>query len=153
MANRSGDAYTAPTSAALAAVARMRIAGNADVDDLLTSARKADESDIGGQAEWRWAWALDAARRHDVATAESLAREAMVLVAPTEAPLHQAEADIVLAEVLTAAGRPPEARPLLLRAMERFRKKEATAAVARVERLLVDVPNTPAGTTVARVLR
>jgi hypothetical protein len=136
IANRSGDTYTAPTSAALAAVARMRMPGDADVDDLLSIARKADESDIGGQAEWRWAWALDAARRHDLVTAERLAREAMVLLEPTEAPLHQAEAEIVLAEVLTAAGRSTEARPLLVRAMERFRKKGATAAVRRVERLL-----------------
>ena len=73
------------------------------------------------------------ARRGDLVEAERLAREAVALGDPTDAPDAKAAVRRDLATVLAAAGKPDEALDALGEARELFERKGHTVGVAAVE--------------------
>ena len=72
-------------------------------------------------------------------TAESLAREAVDLSEPTDWLIMKGDALMDLAEVLTLAGRPDEAKPFIERALGMFELKEATSYVEFAARALAEL--------------
>ncbi|MGI8929105.1 MAG: hypothetical protein ACR2H0_06550 [Candidatus Limnocylindrales bacterium] len=141
---RTGDRLGQPSAAALCALARCRLGCDEDIDRLLTAAQAAAPSDIAGQAQWRMAVAAaEKLRDGDREYAERLALEAVDRLETTEGPLEQAEAYVVLADVLAWQGRREPARAALLQARERYTRKGATAAVARVDRLVDEALDYP----------
>jgi tetratricopeptide (TPR) repeat protein len=91
-----------------------------------------DQWDIATQTWWRSAQALVCAHRGQHADAELVAREAVSIVASTDALNFQGDALCDLAEVLAAAGRTEEAAEALKQALERYERKKNLAMVAQV---------------------
>lgn len=79
------------------------------------------------------------ARRGDLVEAERLAREAVALGDPTDAPDAKAAVRRDLATVLAAAGKPDEALDALGEARELFERKGHTVGVAAVEALRAEL--------------
>ena len=131
-----GAAVTAVTAAAVVAIARLLDDRDNEVEGLLEMARAADATDIMTQAGWREVAALLASRRGQHDEADRLAREAVTVLAETQAPLDRADAAIVLGYVLRSAGRGEDARDAFLAARSFFEAKGATAFARRVEQVL-----------------
>jgi DNA-binding SARP family transcriptional activator/predicted ATPase len=95
--------------------------------------RHATEGDISAQFSWRSARALVLARHGDPSGAEIFAREAVEILAATDALNQHAQAVLDLAEVLRIAGRLDEARQAADEAAKLFERKEnvVSARVAR----------------------
>jgi hypothetical protein len=91
-----------------------------------------DQWDYATQTWWRAAQALVCAHRGQDADAELLARDAVSIVASTDALNYQGDALCVLAEVLAAAGRTEEAAEALEQALERYERKKNLAMVAQL---------------------
>jgi predicted ATPase/class 3 adenylate cyclase len=82
-----------------------------DVDELCQRSRQlATDDDIATQAVWRCAQGRSLARRGSLVEAEAMVREALDLLARTDATVLLLDAYLDLGEVLTAAGRVSEAR-------------------------------------------
>jgi hypothetical protein len=87
--------------------------------------------DCDPQVRLRWVRALVQARRGELATARSLAREAVQLAAPTGYLVLHGSALLALAEVEETAGAPTEAAAALRAAIELFERKEDVVLAAR----------------------
>jgi class 3 adenylate cyclase/tetratricopeptide (TPR) repeat protein len=131
-----GATYTATTAAAVVAVARLRLGLLDEVDELMRVAREAPPDDVATSSYLADATALLALSRNDVPTAIKHARHSVELLRPTQATLDQAEAHVVLGEVLRAAGHDDDADRALRDALSLFEAKGATACIARVRRLI-----------------
>ncbi len=93
----------------------------------------ADADDVEAQALWRTLEAQVGARRGSGAAAVALAREALVVLEPTDAPMLRADALASLADVLTLTGATPdEIRQTVDAAIALYEAKGATAAAAHV---------------------
>jgi class 3 adenylate cyclase/tetratricopeptide (TPR) repeat protein len=106
-------------------------------------AGRADElgssDDAATQMLWRQARAKVLARRGDYAQAESLAREAVTIGETTEALNDQADTYADLAEVLSLAGRHPEAAAALEEALTRYEQKGNIVMLTRTRGRLAAV--------------
>ncbi|MEA2126366.1 MAG: hypothetical protein QOI80_3148 [Solirubrobacteraceae bacterium] len=91
----------------------------------------ADPADHGTQALWRTVQARHLARLGRLPDAEALAREAVGLVARTDALTDRGEAFEALAEVLRAGGRTAEAESAIDKAVALYDRKGATVMAAR----------------------
>jgi thioredoxin-like negative regulator of GroEL len=78
------------------------------------------------------AFAAEQGQRGKHADAESLAREAVSILASTDALNNQGDALCDLAEVLAAASRTEEAADALEQALDRYGRKKNLAMVAQV---------------------
>ena len=87
--------------------------------------------DVFSQVLWRTARAKICARRGELKRAEALAREAVQLAEQTDLLNAQADALLDLAEVLTLAGRPEEARVLVEESGRRYRRKGNLVSLER----------------------
>jgi hypothetical protein len=90
------------------------------------------DDDFASQAAWRMAQARVLSHRGEHDEALRLADEAIAINEMTDYLTWQAESDEVRGMVLTAAGRPAEAREAYDRALERFERKGVVPAVERV---------------------
>lgn len=79
------------------------------------------------------------ARRGDLAAAETMAREAVALVEPTDSLEHKATSRYDLAVVLIAGGRRDEALDVLTQARAIYAEKGHTVGVGRVEELRAEL--------------
>jgi len=96
----------------------------------------ADPDDTVSQVLWRQARAILAARGGDADTAERLATEAVMLVAPTQEVELAADAYADLAEVLHLAGRDDEAGPPAREALLRYQQKGNAVSGGRLREKL-----------------
>ena len=99
------------------------------------AAELADEDDVEAQALWRRVRARALAEEGRFEEAESLVRESLALLAPTDAPVMRADALVDLAEVLTASGH-ADGRPPLEQALDLYTRKGNVVSAARVRTLL-----------------
>ena len=95
-----------------------------------------EEHDIAAQALWRQVQARVDASRGEHAEAEPLAREAVEMLAETDALPAQGDALFDLAEVLDAAGRRDEAVAALRRALECYERKQLVPLAHRTRERL-----------------
>ena len=91
--------------------------------------------DVFSQVLWRSGRAKILARRGQPVAAEALAREAVALVERTDLLNTRGDTLADLAEVLTQAGRPEEAAPVLEQAAELFERKGNRVSLERVRHL------------------
>jgi tetratricopeptide (TPR) repeat protein len=95
-----------------------------EVDQWIERARAATEPhDVESQIAWRKPRALLLAHRGDYAEAETLAQETVRLANGTDDPTAQADARVVLADVLGLAGQTDQAATTLDEAIELFEAK------------------------------
>jgi class 3 adenylate cyclase/tetratricopeptide (TPR) repeat protein len=97
-----------------------------------TAAALAEREDVAAQALQRTTRARVLLREGASAEAELLAREAVELAAPTDFLALQAEAALVLSEVLHTAGEASEADALVARTHELYERKGNLVAAGRV---------------------
>jgi hypothetical protein len=128
-----GDAANA-TPAGLALAEALLQAGAVDEADALAAAAQADapEDDVETQVAWRLIRAAASARRGDPSSGLPYANEAVALALPSDFLLMRSEAHAVLADVLSALGREPEAERARRIAADGYRRKGATSALARL---------------------
>jgi hypothetical protein len=88
-----------------------------------TGRRLARADDVSTQCLWRMAEALVHVDRGDVSHAESLAREAIALLAETDMIEYRGHASRALARVLEAAGRRDEAAAAAREALSFYEQK------------------------------
>lgn len=100
--------------------------------------------DASAQMLWRQTQALVDSHRGRHAQAERLAREAVVIGEKTDALNWQGDALCDLAQVLGAAGKTGEAAEALEQGLERYRRKENLAMVARIQPRLEQLRGTMA---------
>jgi class 3 adenylate cyclase/tetratricopeptide (TPR) repeat protein len=98
-----------------------------------------DLSDVDPQFRWRAVRAKVLARRGEYAAAETLAREAVSLIAHTDWLNQQANLQMDLAEVLQRAGRGDEARSAVEEAIHLYDVKENRVAATRARVRLADL--------------
>ncbi|MGH3134540.1 MAG: hypothetical protein ACRDNY_12525, partial [Gaiellaceae bacterium] len=96
----------------------------------------ATEDDVDTQALWRCLLSKIQARRGAFEEGEALVREAIDVLAPTDAVLLQYGAFLDLAEVLDLAGRAEEARAAIKEALGLAELKQSTVMVAAAKRVL-----------------
>jgi ATP/maltotriose-dependent transcriptional regulator MalT len=96
----------------------------------------ADPDDFDAQMRWRRARARVLARRGELEAAERLAREALELVAGTDALNDHADTLLDLAEVLRLAGRGQQAARAVGEAIVLYERKENVAMATQARRLL-----------------
>ena len=99
----------------------------------------ATADDVDTQALWRCVLGKVAARRGDVAKGEALVREALDILAPTDAVLLKTGALLDLAEVLRLAGRETEANVAIEQVVE-LAELKGSAVMSRAARDLVALP-------------
>jgi tetratricopeptide (TPR) repeat protein len=99
----------------------------------------AADGDVTSQSIWRSVRAKVLARRGDAEVADRLSIEAVDLVAPTEAPLHLADALADRAEVLRLLGRDIEAGTVLEEAARIYADKGDRVSAERARRFLRDL--------------
>jgi class 3 adenylate cyclase/tetratricopeptide (TPR) repeat protein len=131
-----GELYYRPLVTAMLAQA-LYAQGRSDEALELTdaAAQLAAEDDVEPQALWRSVRAKVLAVGGDFEEATRLGREAVELLATTDAVFVQVEALVDLAEVLRLAHREDEARSALAQARELCWLKQITAPVSRIEAL------------------
>jgi class 3 adenylate cyclase/tetratricopeptide (TPR) repeat protein len=129
-----GDHYWLPSVAGLLAQA-MVAAGRLDEAKAMTrvAEQRARADDVDAQALWRCARAKVDARRGDAAGAEALVREALRLLAPTDAIVVQVTALADAADVLVLCGRPDSAASALEQALDLARAKQSPILISRLE--------------------
>jgi tetratricopeptide (TPR) repeat protein len=91
---------------------------------------------IAAQVLWRGARGMLLARRGNVESGETLAREAVDLALRTDRVDTQTDALMDLAEVLRVGGRRGQAAPVVADALRRYEAKEMRPAAARARALL-----------------
>ncbi|CAN5668805.1 AAA family ATPase [soil metagenome] len=129
----AGDEYQRLTLVALQVDAMARLAEDIDsVTDLLEEVARAAESDAYTQTISRRAGARQALAQGDLEGGARLASEALALLVTAQAPLEEAEAMMVLAEVALARGLPSEAAEHMREAQRAYAAKGAAAAVGRI---------------------
>ena len=116
-----------------------------EVESLTDRARTlAADVDVASQALWRGTLARTLARRASYGEAEELIREALDLLAPTDATMYQLDAYLDLGEVLSATGRTSEAREAYLAARALAELKGGVVALSAVLRRLEALDAAPA---------
>jgi class 3 adenylate cyclase/tetratricopeptide (TPR) repeat protein len=131
-----GERYLRPVVLATLAQAVYVQEELAEADELAaTASQLAAEDDVEAQALWRLVRAKVLSQRGDRLEAERLAREAVLALGESDAPLIRVEALIDLSEVLKN-DEPGEAGAALHHALELCRLKRMTVPTARVEALL-----------------
>ena len=137
-----GDALFLSTYAAELA---LTLAETGRVDEALELADLSKEisapTDVESQIAWRLARAAALATRSQLDEAEQLAREAVELAFTRDAPVSCADALVVLARVLRAAGKDAEANAEGERAIAELRRKGSEPAVEHARRRLELVPS------------
>jgi tetratricopeptide (TPR) repeat protein len=98
----------------------------------LVSKEATSSDDVWAQVAWRAARSKILARRGELEEAERLAREAVELIAPTDALNMRAHALGSLAQVVAAAGRTEEAAEHTDEAVRLYETKGNVAAAANV---------------------
>jgi ATP/maltotriose-dependent transcriptional regulator MalT len=139
-----GDRFWLPSVAGLLAQA---LIAQGRLDEADEPARLAEEraraDDVDAQSQWRCARAKILALSGEPRRAETLAREAVELLEPTDAVLVQVAALADLSAVLAADGRQQDALAPLERAIRLARAKASPALVARLQAVrpaLLDEP-------------
>ena len=102
----------------------------------LATEELADEGDVDAQSQWRTSRARVLAQRGSLAEAETLAREAVDLLEPTDAVVDKISAQTDLARVLLLAGREDEARTLIDDARAMAERKGSRVLLDRVDELV-----------------
>ena len=105
----------------------------------LATEELADEGDVDAQALWRTTRARVLAQRGSLGEAETLAREAVELLAPTDGLVTKIGAHTDLARILLLAGREAEARALIDDARVMAKRKGSPALLDRVDELAAAV--------------
>ena len=135
-----GERYYRSTIAGLHARARFALG---DVDGALASAilsrTLADPDDSEAQILWRSAEGKVCAARGDAVNAIRLSNEAVAIAAETVDLMLHADALSDAAEAFISLARPREAEPLLREALALYERKGATAAAARMRRVVDDL--------------
>jgi tetratricopeptide (TPR) repeat protein len=115
-----------------------------EAEPLARRARElANEEDVWSQAMWRMVEALILVSRGSHNEAERLAREAVAIVEPTDSLSEQGQALTDFAEVLSAAGKPDEARAALEQALDRYERKKNLVMTDRVREKLATTAARP----------
>jgi len=144
LSSMSSRGLLATTTAMLAQVLyaqrRMREAGELS----RATAESAAPDDIITQVIWRGVQAKVLAAEGRCDEAEALAREAVVLVEPTDLLSHHGDALLDLAEVLVTCGRHGEPYDVVRAGFALYERKENTVAAARARALLRDDMEAPA---------
>jgi class 3 adenylate cyclase/tetratricopeptide (TPR) repeat protein len=131
-----GERYFLPLIAAHLAQAVQEQGRDAEAARLAATAQElADDDDVEAQALWRRVRARTLLREGRLDEAEELARESLALLAPTDAPVMQADALVDLAEVQLAGGA-LEGRKALDQALDLYTSKGNVVSAARVRDLL-----------------
>ena len=106
-----GERWLLPTVAGHLAQTLLEHGAPLDEIDALTERARslAADVDVATQALWRCARGRSLARRGSYAEAESLIREAVDLLAPTDATMYQLDAHLDLGDVLADTGRTSDA--------------------------------------------
>jgi ATP/maltotriose-dependent transcriptional regulator MalT len=102
----------------------------------LATEELADEGDVDAQSQWRTSRARVLAQRGSLAEAETLSREAVDLLEPTDAVVDKISAQTDLARVLLLAGREDEARTLIDDARAMAERKGSRVLLDRVDELV-----------------
>jgi Flp pilus assembly protein TadD len=97
------------------------------------------EDDVIIQIGWRTAKAKLLARGGKLSAAETLAREAVTLIEPTDALNLRAKTLLDLSDVLRHAHRVDEAREAVEEALMLFSRKENTAGASRAQSRLAEL--------------
>ncbi len=100
----------------------------------------AAEDDVFSQALWRTALAKVEVGRGELERAETLVREAMGILEPTDLLNVQADTWLDLAEILRLQGRPDEAREAAEEAARRYERKGNLPSLARATSLAGELP-------------
>jgi tetratricopeptide (TPR) repeat protein len=103
----------------------------------------ANDRDLYSQAVWRLALALVNSGRGQHAEAERLAREAVLVLEPTDSLIEQGNALVDLATVLDAADRADEATAALEQALDRYERKKSLVMAERVREKLATTAARP----------
>jgi class 3 adenylate cyclase/tetratricopeptide (TPR) repeat protein len=108
-----------------------------EAEALALEARElATADDVDSQALWRCLQSKLLARRGALEEGEALVREALAILAPTDAVLLKYRANVDLAEVLSIAGRQAEAEEAIRDALELAELKRSQVMVAAAQTLL-----------------
>ena len=138
-----GRAYLATRAATLADV----LYRQGRLEDAARYAAAAESGSTSGDlaTEWRWrsVAAKLAARAGESDRAELLAREAVGLLADTDALHERGRCSLDLAEVLTLSGRPAEAATALRDALALFEQKGSVVAAEQTRALLAETTESP----------
>jgi tetratricopeptide (TPR) repeat protein len=131
-----GERYLRPVVMATLAQAVYVQEQHREADELaITASQLAAEDDVEAQALWRLVRAKVLSQRGDGLEAERLAREAVLALGESDAPLIRVEALVDLAEVLKE-NQPGEARAALHQARELCQLKHMTVPMVRVDALI-----------------
>jgi tetratricopeptide (TPR) repeat protein len=131
-----GERYFLPLIAAhLAQAVQAQGRDDEAVELAATAQQLADEDDVESQALWRRVRAKALARAGRLDEAETLVRESLAILAPTDAPVMRADALVDLAEVLPPTAQ-PDGQAALEEALDLYTRKGNTVAAARVRELL-----------------
>ena len=135
-----GERYFRPLVAALLAQSLYAQGKYVEAGTLAEEARElADEDDIETQGLWRAIAALVRAGAGDAEEAEALARESVVLLRKTDAPVMQADMLLHLAIVLKERGQLEEAGAVLEEASSLYRAKGVRPGDARAGELVAEL--------------
>ena len=134
-----GERYFLPLVAAHLAEAVQAQGRDSDAEKLAATAQElADADDVEAQALWRRVRARARAREGRLEEAETLVRESLAILAPTDAPMMRADALVDLAAVLQAGG-VPEGQTVLEEALDLYTRKGNSVSAVHVRRLLEDL--------------
>jgi DNA-binding SARP family transcriptional activator len=103
------------------------------------SSRIAAEDDLSPQVQWRAARAKALAGAGETEEAQRLAHEAVTLASQSDFLVLRGDAQLVLGEVLRAAGRAKDAAAAVEAALEFYERKQNTVSAARARELLSDM--------------
>jgi ATP/maltotriose-dependent transcriptional regulator MalT len=136
----TGDSRMLATTHALLARAMYAQAQIEEAHELCAkAARAAADDDIFTQVLWRGVQAMILARDGRTGEAETLAREAVALVEPTDMLTHRGDAMLDLAEVLASCSRPDESERAMHTAVAMYEMKGNAVAAARARSLLAEL--------------
>ncbi len=128
-----GDRSFLSTTAALLGQAVLAQGRAAEADELAaTSAELGSADDLSTQILWRWLRARVLAGRGELASAEELAREAVVLAERTDFSNQRADALAALGGVLAKRGRMDDAQDAIAGALALLDRKGNTVAAERL---------------------
>jgi class 3 adenylate cyclase/tetratricopeptide (TPR) repeat protein len=135
-----GDRYYRSTLAGLLAEALYQQGRYEEARELtLQSEEMSAPDDVSSQFLWRSMRAKVLAVEGQIDEAESLAREAIEIIRASEEPEAQAEASLILAEILDRAGRASEAEVAGREALELFVAKGNVVAAERTRVFLEEI--------------
>jgi len=138
-----GEKFILSTAAGLLGQTQYALERLDDAEQLGLEAKAlATADDVDTQALWRCVLGKVAARRGDVERGEALVREAIDVLAPTDAFLLKFGAFLDLAEVLRLGGRDAEAKVAIEQVVE-LAERKGSAAMARAARALAALPGDP----------